>query len=50
LASLILEDLTASGDSGINVRDDWDEDDIADLTVFTLQNAGRPAPVDRTGA
>ncbi len=41
LASLILEDLADSSGEAIDVRDDWSEEDIADLTAASLKHGIR---------
>jgi hypothetical protein len=34
LASLILDDLAASGGTGLDIRDDWSDEDMVDLTKY----------------
>ena len=50
LASFILEDLAASSGAGVDLRDDWSDEDIADLTKFSIQNAGRSVPAEDSDA
>jgi len=40
LAALILDDLTETS-SGLDVNDAWSDEDIRDVTVFSL-SSGRP--------
>jgi hypothetical protein len=39
LASLILDDLAASDGDGLDIRDDWSDEDIVDLTKFSLNSS-----------
>ena len=39
LATIILDDLTATGDEGLNMRDDWSDEDIADVARFSMSHA-----------
>ena len=41
LARLILDDLAPS-DTAVNVSDQWDDDDLADLAAYSAQHAGQP--------
>jgi len=41
LASLILDDLAASEGRELDLRDDWSDEDVADLTAFSLKHAAR---------
>jgi hypothetical protein len=47
LAALILEELTQPGGPGIDWSDAWSEDDVKDLTVFSLQQASAAYPEDQ---
>ena len=38
LARLIIDDL-ASSEKPLDVSDDWSDDDLADLTAYSAQNA-----------
>ena len=38
LARLILDDL-APTDSGVDISDEWDEDDVSDVTAFATRHA-----------
>jgi hypothetical protein len=50
LASFILDDLAATGGSGLDLRDDWSDEDMADLSKFSLQHAaGTIASEDTDG-
>ncbi len=40
LAKLIIDDLAPS-DKPVDVSDDWSDDDLADLTAFSAQQATR---------
>lgn len=50
LASLILEDLTVSGGNGLDLSDEWSDQDIADLNAASLHYAARSIPVGDTDA
>lgn len=39
LASLILDDLAAASGAGLDIRDEWSDDDIADLAAYSLKHA-----------
>jgi hypothetical protein len=39
LASLILDELAATNGAGLDIRDDWSDEDIADLTALSLKHA-----------
>ena len=39
LATMILDDLTASQGAGLDISDEWSDDDIRDMTVFSLKHA-----------
>jgi hypothetical protein len=41
LARLILDDLAPS-DTAVDVSDQWDDDDLADLASYSAQHAGQP--------
>jgi hypothetical protein len=43
LARLILDDLAPS-DTAVDVSDEWDDDDLADLAAYSAQHAGQPTP------
>ena len=38
LASLILDDLAARQGEGLNISDEWSDQDIADLSAFSLRH------------
>jgi hypothetical protein len=42
LARLILNDLAPS-DTFIDISDQWDDDDLADLAAYSAQHAGQPS-------
>jgi len=46
LASLILQDLTKSEVTAVDRRDDWNQQDLSDLTTFSLQYAAQIYPED----
>jgi len=50
LAAMILDELAATSGAGLDVRDDWSEDDIADLTAYSLKHAATAAPHEDPGA
>ncbi|MEX2140387.1 MAG: hypothetical protein WD894_14075 [Pirellulales bacterium] len=37
LAALILEDLTAKSNGGVDWSDSWSDEDIADMSAFSAQ-------------
>ena len=39
LASLILDDLTASPGQGFDISDHWNEQDLSDLAAFSAKHA-----------
>ena len=39
LATMILDDLTASQGAGLDISDEWSDDDIRDMTAFSLKHA-----------
>ncbi len=47
LAKLIIDDL-ATSEKPLNVSDDWSEDDLADLTAFSAQQAEHPSDDTRS--
>jgi hypothetical protein len=40
LASLILDDLAGSGGAGLDISDEWNEQDMHDLAAFAVKQAG----------
>ena len=42
LAKLIIDDLAPS-EKPLDVSDDWSDDDLADLTTYSAQQAGHPS-------
>jgi hypothetical protein len=46
LASFILDDLAASQGDGLDMSDEWSDQDIADLTAFSLKYADRSGDAD----
>jgi len=44
LAALILEELTASAASLLDFSDSWSDEDVRDLTAFSLQHAAAAYP------
>jgi hypothetical protein len=49
LASLILDDLAASDGTELDIREDWSEEDAADLIAFSLKHAGNSEPSEDPG-
>ena len=47
LAALILEDLTQSNLSVVDINDTWSEQDQSDLTAFSLQYAATLYPEEK---
>jgi hypothetical protein len=39
IATLILDDLSASGGKGLDLRDDWSDEDVADLLAYSMNGA-----------
>jgi hypothetical protein len=39
LASMILDDLASSGGAGLDLRDDWSDEDVADVVTASLRRA-----------
>ena len=50
LASLILDDLAASSGAGLDVADEWTDEDKADLAAFSLKHADQSVPEEDTHA
>jgi hypothetical protein len=48
LATLILDELVQQNASTIDQRDDWTEEDEADILRFSLQHAIAPYPAKTT--
>ena len=46
LAAMILDDLAATSGAGLDVRDDWSDEDIADLTSYSLKHAAGAEPYE----
>ncbi|HTW94673.1 MAG TPA: hypothetical protein VMD30_07775 [Tepidisphaeraceae bacterium] len=44
LASLILDELAASNGAGLDMGDDWSDEDIADLIAFSARRAAASVP------
>jgi len=44
LASFILDDLAASNGKGLDMSDDWSDEDMADLAAASLKHANQAAP------
>ncbi len=42
LARLILDDLAPS-DTAVDISDQWDDDDLADVAAYSAQHAGQPS-------
>lgn len=38
LASLILDDLAAASGAGLDIRDEWNDEDVADLAAYSLKH------------
>ena len=39
IATLILDELSASGGEGLDMRDDWTDEDVADLMKYSMSQA-----------
>ena len=50
LASLILDDLAASNGAGLDIRDDWSDEDRADLAALSMTHATRTLPSEDADA
>ncbi len=50
IASLILDDLTASGGRDLDVSDEWSDQDIADLNAASLKYAAQSVPFEDADA
>lgn len=50
LASLILEDLTAVEGKALDISDEWSDEDMRDLTAFSLQHGDEVAPYEEPDA
>jgi hypothetical protein len=50
LAKMILDDLAVSSGAGLDVRDDWSDEDIADLASYSLKQAATAVPHEEPGA
>jgi hypothetical protein len=48
LARLILDDLAPSG-SGVDVSDEWSDEDGTDLSAFSARSAGRDSSANGAG-
>ena len=46
LASLILDELAVSGGAGLDLREDWSDEDLADLSRFSLKHAVQSVPAE----
>ena len=44
LASMILDELAASGGAGLHLSDDWSEEDVADVAAFSMKHAAASVP------
>ena len=50
LASIILDELTHASGAGLDLRDEWDEQDIADLTGFSARHAEQSIGTEESDA
>jgi hypothetical protein len=50
LASLILDDLAASSGADLDIRDDWSDEDTADLTAAALKHGMKSAAAEHDNA
>lgn len=50
LATLILDDLAASDGAGLDIRDEWSDEDVADLTQYSLKAADGSVPAEDSDA
>jgi hypothetical protein len=39
LAAMILDELAATSGAGLDLRDDWTDEDIADLAAYSLKSS-----------
>jgi hypothetical protein len=39
LAAWILDDLAASNGAGLDIRDDWSDQDVVDLSAYSMKHA-----------
>ena len=50
LAALILDELAAASGAGLDIRDDWSEEDIVDLAAHSLKHSARSIAGEDSGA
>jgi hypothetical protein len=48
LAALILDDLAASRGAGLDLSDAWSDEDIADVTAYSLKHAEGAVPTEQS--
>ncbi|HEX4794718.1 MAG TPA: hypothetical protein VH370_13040 [Humisphaera sp.] len=46
IATLILDELSASGGKGLDIGDSWSDEDIADLTGYSMSQSAPAATGD----
>ena len=46
LATMILDELTASQAEGLDISDEWSEEDIRDMTAFSISHAEASGDID----
>jgi len=39
IATFILDELSASGGEGLDIRDDWSDEDVSDLIGYSMSQA-----------
>lgn len=50
LAAWILDDLAAANGAGLDIRDDWTEQDLTDLAAFSMKHAAASVPAEDENA
>jgi hypothetical protein len=46
LATMILDELTASQGEGLDISDEWSDEDIRDMTAFSMKHAEASGDAD----
>jgi hypothetical protein len=46
LATMILDELTASQGAGLDISDEWSDEDIRDMAAFSLKHAEASGDAD----
>jgi hypothetical protein len=50
LATLILDELTAANGAGLDVCDEWTDEDISELAAYSLKHGASAAPAEDSDA